>query len=149
MDNAAPVRYAVTARRQCSATALEDGVEDPLDAREVFDHVRGLRDPEHPLSLEALRVVQEEQIAVGHNTVAVRFTPTVPHCSMAALIGLAICTKLRLALPPSMKVSVQLTEGSHSSEEAVNKQLADKERVAASLENPHMMAVIGKCLIGV
>jgi len=149
MDNAAPVQYAVTKRRQRSASALEDDVEEPIDAREVFDHIRGLRDPEHPLSLEALRVVQEELVEVGDNSVAVRFTPTVPHCSMAALIGLAICTKLRLALPPRMKVSVQLTEGSHSSEQAVNKQLADKERVSASLENPHMMAVIGKCLIGV
>lgn len=31
---------------------------------------------------------------------------------------------------------------------AVNKQLADKERVAAALENPHLLNVINQCLGG-
>lgn len=36
--------------------------------------------------------------------------------------------------PP--QADIRLTPGSHASEAAVNKQLADKERVAAALENP-------------
>jgi len=149
MDNAAPQQYGTTGRRRRADTDLDDSTEEAIDAREVFDHIKGLRDPEHPLTLEALRVVEQSLISVSHNRAEVRFTPTVPHCSMAALIGLTICTKLRLSLPPTMKVTVRITEGSHSSEDAVNKQLADKERVSASLENPHMMVVIGRCLAGV
>ena len=33
---------------------------------------------------------------------------------------------------------MQIEPGSHQSEKAVNKQLADKERVCAALENPHL-----------
>ena len=41
-----------------------------------------------------------------------------------------------------------LTPGSHSTEEAVNKQLNDKERVAAALENAGLGNMIKKCLNG-
>ena len=44
------------------------------------------------------------------------------------------------------KVSVKISPGTHVSEEAVNKQLADKERVAAALENSHLIRVINECL---
>ena len=41
---------------------------------------------------------------------------------------------------------VRISPGSHSSEEAVNKQLNDKERVAAALENGHLLDVVNKCI---
>lgn len=49
---------------------------------------------------------------------------------MATLIGLSIRVKLLRALPPRFKVTVEITPGTHASELAVNKQLADKERVS-------------------
>ena len=57
---------------------------------------------------------------------SVLFTPTIPHCSMATLIGLAIRVKLLRSLPPRFKVDVVIAPGTHESEAAVNKQLADK-----------------------
>jgi hypothetical protein len=44
------------------------------------------------------------------------------------------------------KVRVEVTPGTHASEGAVNKQLNDKERVAAALENAHLLGVVNKCL---
>ena len=41
-----------------------------------------------------------------------------------------------------------MTPGSHSSEAAVNKQLNDKERVAAALENPNLLDMVDRCLAG-
>jgi len=41
---------------------------------------------------------------------------------------------------------VKITPGTHVSEKAVNKQLADKERVAAALENSHLLDVVNKCI---
>ncbi|XP_071517189.1 uncharacterized protein [Panulirus ornatus] len=92
--------------------------------------------------------VEEKQCEVSdvENTVMVHFTPTIPHCSMASLIGLSIRLKLLQALPPRFKVDVRITPGTHASEHAINKQLNDKERVAAALENPHLLEVINKCL---
>lgn len=42
-----------------------------------------------------------------------------------------------------------MSPGGHSSEAAVNKQLNDKERVAAALENPNLIQMVNKCIIGV
>lgn len=44
------------------------------------------------------------------------------------------------------QVDVRITEGGHSSEASVNKQLADKERVAAALENPNLLGMVQNCL---
>jgi len=129
---------------------------EPIDRAEVFELIRHLNDPEHPLTLEQLNVaaldlieVVDEPGAGGRgSTVDVRFTPTIPHCSMATLIGLSIRVKLLRALPPRFKVAVRITPGAHASEEAVNKQLADKERVAAALENGNLLDVVNKCVRG-
>nr|KAF6318318.1 cytosolic iron-sulfur assembly component 2B [Pipistrellus kuhlii] len=43
-------------------------------------------------------------------------------------------------------MDVHITPGTHASEHAVNKQLADKERVAAALENAHLLEVVNQCL---
>jgi metal-sulfur cluster biosynthetic enzyme len=54
------------------------------------DLIRAINDPEHPLSLEQLNVVRQDHVDVTENHVLVEFTPTIPHCSMATLIGLSI-----------------------------------------------------------
>lgn len=60
------------------------------------------------MSLEALGVVQKDHIEVNVEDEAalIRFTPTIPHCSMATLIGLCIQIKLKQALPPSYWVGI-------------------------------------------
>lgn len=112
------------------------------------DLIRVINDPEHPLTLEELHVVQQQLIRVDNerNEVLISFTPTIPHCSMATLIGLSIRVKLLRSLPARFKVTVEITPGTHSSELAVNKQLADKERIAAALENSHLIEVINQCI---
>jgi len=59
------------------------------------DLIRSIEDPEHPNSLEELRVVSAEQIEIGHNHIIIEFTPTVPHCGMSTLIGECLCMMLR------------------------------------------------------
>ena len=142
----------------------------PSFSTSISDLIRSINDPEHPVTLEELRVVQEgsfryflasffsccccslshslthshshslslsfcsyypaipfqityhcphvipkqllsyivflEQIDVNddENYVRVRFTPTIPHCSMATLIGLCIRVRLLRCLPPRFKV---------------------------------------------
>ena len=123
---------------------------ESIDALEVFEHVRDIRDPEHPYSLEQLSVVGEDRIKVDDEKgrVSVSFTPTVQHCSMATLIGLSLRVKLMRVLPPRFKVDVRVSPGSHASESAVNKQLNDKERVCAALENPNLIDMVMQCIGG-
>ncbi|GAA6059543.1 hypothetical protein JCM10212_006041 [Sporobolomyces blumeae] len=129
------------------AGAVQD-LED-IDQDEIFDLIRSISDPEHPLTLEQLAVVSSSQITVHHSqrpTVLVEFTPTIPHCSMATLIGLSLRVRLLRSLPERFKVDIRVKEGTHQSEHAVNKQLNDKERVAAALENNHLLSVVQQCL---
>ena len=129
----------------------DEALADPFDAQEVFEHIKDINDPEHPYSLEQLDVVSAENVDErdAEDRVHVAFTPTVPHCSMATLIGLCIRVKLMRSLPPRFKVDVNVTPGKHASELALNKQLNDKERVAAALENDNLLKVVNGCLEGV
>lgn len=150
IQNANPVVYEVN--RRILLNVLDDfqdeDTRDEVTAEEVFEYIRNLNDPEHPLTLEQLNVVSVDNIHVNdrENTVLVQFTPTIPHCSMATLIGLCIRVKLIRSLPTRFKVTVQIYPGSHQSEAAVNKQLNDKERVAAAIENGHLLDVVNKCI---
>ncbi|KAJ3286549.1 Mitotic spindle-associated MMXD complex subunit MIP18 [Borealophlyctis nickersoniae] len=150
LQNANPTIYDVT-RSSARASKPEDedeGVADIFDAEEVFDLIRHINDPEHPLTLEQLNVTQLEHITIDpvSSHVTIKFTPTIPHCSMATLIGLCIRVRLLRALPERFKVDIMVREGTHQSEHAVNKQLNDKERVAAALENNHLLEVVNQCL---
>ncbi|XP_031424605.1 cytosolic iron-sulfur assembly component 2B [Clupea harengus] len=150
LENANPLIFQRSGERLLTATDEDDDITDPIDDREIFDPylIRNINDPEHPLSLEELNVVEQVRVNVNEqeNGVSVEFTPTIPHCSMATLIGLSIKVKLLRSLPDRFKIDVHITPGAHASEEAVNKQLADKERVAAALENAQLLEVVNQCL---
>ncbi|QHO40058.1 hypothetical protein DS421_5g134420 [Arachis hypogaea] len=109
---------------------------------------RRIMDPEHPYSLEELKVITEDAVEVDDHRsyVRVTFTPTVEHCSMATIIGLCLRVKLMRSLPSRYKVDIRVAPGSHATEAAVNKQLNDKERVAAALENPNLLDMVDECL---
>lgn len=148
LENINPNVYQKVSDRNTTANEEDDNVADEIDTREIFDLIRGINDPEHPLTLEELHVLEESLVTVDdkNSTVKVLFTPTIPHCSMATLIGLSIRVKLLRSLPTRFKVNVEVTPGTHASEHSVNKQLADKERVAAALENAHLIKVINQCI---
>lgn len=148
--NANPIVYKAEkdAELQREVVFDDEDTEDPIDALEVFNMLRNINDPEHPLTLEQLNVATFENIKVDNvkSRVSLTFTPTIPHCSMATLIGLSLRVKLIRSLPARFKVDISITPGTHASELAVNKQLNDKERVAAALENAHLLEVLNRCI---
>jgi hypothetical protein len=48
------------------------GQREPIDALEVFDHIRDITDPEHPYTLEQLNVVEEHLVDVDDAAGSVR-----------------------------------------------------------------------------
>jgi metal-sulfur cluster biosynthetic enzyme len=151
LDNAAPLIHAAAHAGRSAADVARERCEsepDPIDSLEVFELLRGIRDPEHPNTLEQLRVVRPEHIEVDEagRRIRVQFTPTVPHCSMTTLIGLCILVKLQRTMPRDFRVRVLVSPGSHDQEVQVNKQLADKERVCAALESKALVNAVDTCL---
>ncbi|XP_071516372.1 cytosolic iron-sulfur assembly component 2A [Panulirus ornatus] len=130
----------------------EDDAELLDVAAAVYDALRTVRDPEKDASLEELNVIQEEGIKVtrfNHDKflISIEFVPTVPHCSLATLIGLCMRVKLIRSLPYPFKADISIAPGTHNTEVDVNKQINDKERVAAALENPNLSRVVEECLV--
>eukprot|EP00386_Alphamonas_edax_P002766 GDKI01008419.1.p1 GENE.GDKI01008419.1~~GDKI01008419.1.p1 ORF type:complete len:172 (-),score=29.29 GDKI01008419.1:307-822(-) len=128
--------------------ALPEGMSDT--EVDVFESLRRIRDPEFPYSLGQLRVVFPSGVAVyessNHSRIEIVFRPTVPHCSMATLIGLCIRTKLAQEYENRFKIDILLAEGSHKDAVAVQKQINDKERVAAALENPTLAKLVAEAI---
>jgi len=123
-------------------------ITDEIDSLEIYDIIKSINDPEHPLTLEQLNIVSPSQIKINSSKryVTVYFTPTIPNCSMSTLIGLMIKVKLINTVSSLYKVDVLIEPGKHYTEHEINKQLNDKERVYAALENDHLRKMVSKGL---
>ncbi|XP_065671531.1 cytosolic iron-sulfur assembly component 2A isoform X1 [Hydra vulgaris] len=118
---------------------------------EVYDIIRTIKDPERVETLEELHIVSKDLVQVNHFfdqsiSIKVQFVPTVPHCSLASLIGLCIYVKLQENLLCNFKLDINIKENTHYKADAINKQMNDKERVAAALENPDVMKIVKQCI---
>lgn len=136
-----------------NSLSSDDDSYEPIDSQEIFDLISTISDPEHPLSLGQLAVVNLPHIVVTDSgnpdemaEVFVEITPTITHCSLATLIGLGIRVRLERCLPPRYRIVIKVRPGTHQSERQVNKQLNDKERVAAACENEQLLGVISNML---
>lgn len=52
--------------------------------------------------------------------VRIEFNPTVPHCSLATLIGLCIRVKVERSLPHNIKLDIYIKNGAHTTEDESN-----------------------------
>lgn len=119
----------------------------------VYELIRNIKDPEHPHSLESLHVVDIDGIEIteietkyGSNVqcISVFFQPTIPHCSMASIIGLSILKVLRMFFSKKF-ISVKIIEDTHVDWKNINKQLSDKDRIFAAFENQSILKFIDEC----
>ena len=78
--------------------------------------------------------------------VRVEFNPTVPHCSLATLIGLTIRIKIQRNFPQTLKLDIFIKKGTHATEEEINKQINDRERVSAACDNENLRKLLEDCI---
>ncbi|KCV67710.1 hypothetical protein H696_05818 [Fonticula alba] len=177
-DVAAAALVGLSAAGRAPGSAALTDASGIVTATEVFEFIRDIKDPEHPFTLEQLRIVRPENVYVldrgvasggparadgtpapasevvrsggpgddGHCYIRVEFTPTVPHCSLATLIGLCLRKRLERSLGRPIKLDINVTPGSHQTEHNINKQINDKERVAAAFENPSLHPIVEDCI---
>lgn len=137
-----------------SDSDLDEEVREEIDEQEVYDLISTISDPEHPLSLGSLGVVTLDDISIVAptsprsriSTVTVLLTPTTSACSLTTVIGLGVKVRLLNCLPPRFRVDVRIKEGTSQTADEVNKQLGDKERVAAAMENRNLINVVNTML---
>ncbi|KAL7013515.1 hypothetical protein ACKWTF_015435 [Chironomus riparius] len=118
----------------------------------IYDLLRTIKDPEKPQTLEELNVVSEDMITVKKvengqvPVVRIEFNPTVPHCSLATLIGLTIRIKIQRQFPQTLKLDIYIKKGTHSTEDEINKQINDRERVSAACDNDNLRKLLESCI---
>ncbi|RNF09633.1 putative MIP18 family protein [Trypanosoma conorhini] len=138
-------------------------MSEEYTAEDVFYEISTIRDPEkRGCTLAELGVVAPERCSVAYGkyygnsfvdgseamrgarasnqiaVVRVVLKPTVIHCSLMAIICLCVYARLKETLPAWMcdsKIDISLVDGSHLQQRELEKQISDKERVAAALEN--------------
>ncbi|CAG9325811.1 FAM96A [Blepharisma stoltei] len=123
---------------------------DPEFLKEmIMDAIGNIQDPELPNTLEDLDIVAEDRIEVKatdsnyHATIV--WIPTKSTCSYANNIALCMRYKLQEEYPDiNLKLDIILKEGSHVTKMEIDKQVNDKERIAAALENPDVLQMIKK-----
>lgn len=157
MENESPaVRAPISEHFEVS---IVDGKLQNVSRESVFELLRGVKDPEHPYTLEQLGIIvldgisilevrSEEAMCRGGQPVraiSVLFAPTIPHCSMAGIIGLCISYQLWTHIDGHM-IDVGIKKGTHSTEAALNKQLSDRDRVMAAFQNEGLLEVIKFCI---
>ncbi|PIA93955.1 MIP18 family protein [Cercospora beticola] len=152
--DAAAARDAEVLSDVSDPASSDDDEREEIDEQEVYDLISTITDPEHPLSLGSLGVVNLEDIKIIPPTsprsrissVQVLITPTTSACSLTTVIGLGVKVRLMNALPPRFRVDVRIKEGTSSSADEANKQLGDKERVAAAMENRNLINMVNHML---
>lgn len=126
--------------------------------QELWFIIRDIRDPEFPYTLSQLRVLSPAgtlrerpvpsqlglRICTELCLIRIVFTPTVPHCSLSTLIGLAIRYKIEteFLVQIGWKILIEVSVGTHDQANEINRQLRDKERISAALENPRLIKMI-------
>jgi metal-sulfur cluster biosynthetic enzyme len=134
--------------------AHKDDEREEIDEQEIYDLISSIMDPEHPLTLGSLGVVNLADIKIFPPTsprsrissVRVLVTPTTSACSLTTVIGLGVKVRLVNALPPRFRIDVRIKEGTSASADEANKQLGDKERVAAAMENRNLISMVNHML---
>lgn len=148
--NPNPVVYTAATFTRTTEDDIDSLEREPIDSLEIYNHIRLIEDPEHPFSLEQLHIVCPEDIEVddAEGKVSVVFTPTVPNCSLPAILGLCIRERLMRVLPQRFhsKIYITVARGKHIQEDSINRQLRDKERCLAAVERKNLRDMIERCI---
>jgi len=146
--NKSPHQYSIEFLKQREKEENDDKIEDPIDKYEIYNLIKNIKDPEHPLTLEEINVVNEDDIEIDNNKkyITIYYTPTIPNCSLSSLIGLSIKAKLINNVDKRYKIDVLIKPGSQDLEDEINKQLSDKERVLTAIESDNMNKLLSKII---
>lgn len=87
-------------KREQPTGPQDEHAAEEIDELEIYELIKDINDPEHPLSLEQLNVVRPDLISLSllDNRILVKFVPTIPHCRYINL-WLVLLIPIRAAWP--------------------------------------------------
>ncbi|MBS7622990.1 DUF59 domain-containing protein [Candidatus Bathyarchaeota archaeon] len=110
----------------------------------VIDVLRKVHDPEYPMSVVDLKIVNEEDISFDGEKIKIHFTPTSPFCPMGGMIGAMI--KYALEKRTGKTVEVSLKPGTHAQEKMLNEIFSDKKQYDDAIERLRRAGILERCV---
>ncbi|MEM2933641.1 MAG: iron-sulfur cluster assembly protein [Methanocellales archaeon] len=115
-----------------------------MDRKEILDILKKVYDPEHPISVLDLKIVEAEDISIEGDKARIEFKPTSPFCPMGGLIGVVI--KYALEKKLGKEVEVRVKKGTHAQEKLLNDMLEDKKKYEAMLARLKPSGLLEQCI---
>lgn len=116
-----------------------------LDRKTIIAILKGVYDPEYPVSVVEMNIVDEDSIEIlSGNKIRLTFKPTTPFCPMGGLIGVLIKYALEKAL--NVEVEVLVKPGSHISEDVINSTINDENQYRAIIKQLSDIGLLERCV---
>jgi hypothetical protein len=129
----------------------------------ILSQLNSIIDPEYPILIFDLEILKLESIIIKNKIFSqlvsyeISFFPTYGQCKLAPLLGISIImsilkkSTLKKAFKQinkkwSLNFKIILTNENHSTGENITKQLNDRERLSAALENSSIRLSVLKCM---
>ncbi len=115
-----------------------------MDRGQILEVLKKVYDPEYPMPITELKIVEEDDITIANDGVKVEFKPTAPYCPMGGVIGIII--KYALEEKLGKNVEVRVKPGTHAQESMVNQLLSDKKKYEETVDRLKSSGMLERCI---
>jgi len=115
-----------------------------MEKTEILEALKKVFDPEYPLSVVELKIVEEKDIFFDGDNIRIEFTPTTPYCPMGGIIGVLI--KYALDNKFSRQFDVKVKAGAHVQEDMLNELLSSKEKYDETIQRLKTAGILERCI---
>jgi len=115
-----------------------------MEKTEILEALKKVFDPEYPLSVVELKIVEEKDIFFDGDKIRIEFTPTTPYCPMGGIIGVLI--KYAVENKFSRQFDVKVKAGAHVQEDTLNELLSSKEKYDETIQRLKTAGILERCI---
>jgi len=115
-----------------------------MEKTEILEALEKVFDPEYPLSVVELKIVEEKDIFFDGDKIRIEFTPTTPYCPMGGIIGVLI--KYAVENKFSRQFDVKVKAGAHVQEDTLNELLSSKEKYDETIQRLKTAGILERCI---
>jgi len=115
-----------------------------MDKGQVLEILKKVYDPEYPMPVTALKIVEEDDITIAGDSMKIEFKPTAPYCPMGGVIGIII--KYALQKKFGKNVEVRVKAGTHVQEPMLNQMLSDEKKYEETIERLRSSGMLERCI---
>ncbi len=116
-----------------------------MDKDQVLEVLKKVYDPEYPMPITDLKIVERDDITIADDSMKVEFKPTAPYCPMGGIIGVII--KYALEKKVGRNVDVKVKSGTHAQESMLNQLLSDRKKYEETLQRLKESGMLERCVI--